>query len=98
MAEFHTSNPSPSEPGSLGKHLHCSICMDTFTDPVTTACGHSFCKLCLDRSSHVNDSVCPLCKNYISRIPDVNIHGGSRQDPYWIPGGNQTCDTHSECV
>ncbi|XP_039897071.1 E3 ubiquitin-protein ligase TRIM39-like [Simochromis diagramma] len=67
------TSASPSEPGSLGKHLHCSICMDTFTDPATTACGHSFCKLCLDRSSHVNDSVCPLCKNYISRIPDVNI-------------------------
>lgn len=67
------TSASPSEPGSLGKHLHCSICMDTFTDPVTTACGHSFCKLCLDRSIHLNDSVCPLCKNYISRIPDVNI-------------------------
>lgn len=47
--------------------------MDTFTDPVTTACGHSFCKLCLIRSCNIGDRGCPLCKNYISRIPDVNI-------------------------
>uniref|UniRef100_A0A3Q2WTG4 RING-type domain-containing protein n=1 Tax=Haplochromis burtoni TaxID=8153 RepID=A0A3Q2WTG4_HAPBU len=67
------TSASPSEPGSLGKHLHCSICMDTFTDPVTTACGHSFCKLCLDRSCNIGDRGCPLCKNYLSRIPDVNI-------------------------
>uniref|UniRef100_A0A3B5LPJ0 RING-type domain-containing protein n=1 Tax=Xiphophorus couchianus TaxID=32473 RepID=A0A3B5LPJ0_9TELE len=25
----------------------CSICLDVFTDPVTTACGHNFCKTCI---------------------------------------------------
>ncbi|XP_005459302.1 E3 ubiquitin-protein ligase TRIM21-like [Oreochromis niloticus] len=67
------TSASPSEPGLLVKHLHCSICMDEFTDPVTTACGHSFCKQCLVRSCNIGDRGCPLCNNHISRIPDVNI-------------------------
>uniref|UniRef100_A0A8C1D8Y1 Uncharacterized protein n=1 Tax=Cyprinus carpio carpio TaxID=630221 RepID=A0A8C1D8Y1_CYPCA len=28
--------------------LQCSICLDVFTDPVTTPCGHNFCRTCLN--------------------------------------------------
>uniref|UniRef100_A0A8C4STK5 Tripartite motif-containing protein 16-like n=1 Tax=Erpetoichthys calabaricus TaxID=27687 RepID=A0A8C4STK5_ERPCA len=27
----------------------CSVCLDTLTDPVTIACGHSFCRKCWDQ-------------------------------------------------
>ncbi|XP_061566225.1 E3 ubiquitin-protein ligase TRIM39-like [Cololabis saira] len=64
---------SPSEPCSLEKHLSCSICMETFTDPVTTACGHSFCRSCLGRHFHYVTDVCPLCKKYVNTQPEVNI-------------------------
>uniref|UniRef100_A0A3Q4C087 RING-type domain-containing protein n=1 Tax=Mola mola TaxID=94237 RepID=A0A3Q4C087_MOLML len=38
---------SPSHDSSLEKHFTCSICMEMFQNPVTTACGHTFCKECL---------------------------------------------------
>ncbi len=42
-------------------------------DPVTTTCGHSFCKKCLDCNFTFYDIVCPLCKQYLLKTPDVNI-------------------------
>uniref|UniRef100_A0A3Q4G0P8 RING-type domain-containing protein n=1 Tax=Neolamprologus brichardi TaxID=32507 RepID=A0A3Q4G0P8_NEOBR len=27
----------------------CSICLDVFTDPVSTPCGHNFCKTCISQ-------------------------------------------------
>uniref|UniRef100_A0A3B3UXS5 RING-type domain-containing protein n=1 Tax=Poecilia latipinna TaxID=48699 RepID=A0A3B3UXS5_9TELE len=57
---------------TLEKNLTCSICMDIFTDPVTTPCGHSFCRKCLELSIspyQVND-MCPLCKKHLSKPPD----------------------------
>ncbi|XP_054914570.1 uncharacterized protein LOC129378287 [Poeciliopsis prolifica] len=65
----------PNSDATLEKNLTCSICMDIFTDPVTTSCGHSFCKKCLERSIspyQVND-ICPLCKTKLNTPLDVNI-------------------------
>lgn len=64
---------SPSHDSSLEKHFTCSICMEMFQNPVTTACGHTFCKECLSCNFHYNDRVCPLCKQPQNKIPDVNI-------------------------
>uniref|UniRef100_A0A672M635 E3 ubiquitin-protein ligase TRIM39-like n=1 Tax=Sinocyclocheilus grahami TaxID=75366 RepID=A0A672M635_SINGR len=41
------------------KSLTCSICLDVFTDPVTTSCGHNFCMVCI--RSHRDHSPCPRC-------------------------------------
>ncbi|XP_056431529.1 E3 ubiquitin-protein ligase TRIM39-like [Gadus chalcogrammus] len=53
------------------RHLSCPICNDLFLDPVTTCCGHSFCKACLN--CNAIDNSCPTCKQHLSRIPEVNV-------------------------
>lgn len=41
--------------------FECSLCMRLFYQPVTTPCGHTFCKNCLERCLDHNPQ-CPLCK------------------------------------
>ncbi|XP_072543280.1 E3 ubiquitin-protein ligase TRIM39-like [Salminus brasiliensis] len=43
--------------------LLCSICLDVFTDPVSTPCGHNFCMVCLRE--------CSVCKAELSNTPDL---------------------------
>lgn len=45
--------------------LECSLCMRLFYEPVTTACGHTFCLQCLERCLDHNPK-CPLCKEELS--------------------------------
>uniref|UniRef100_A0A4W4FPQ3 E3 ubiquitin-protein ligase TRIM39-like n=1 Tax=Electrophorus electricus TaxID=8005 RepID=A0A4W4FPQ3_ELEEL len=55
--------------------LQCSICLDVFTDPVTTPCGHNFCMVCLkecwDSSSLCQ---CPDCKEEFSKRPEMHVN------------------------
>ncbi|XP_060771702.1 E3 ubiquitin-protein ligase TRIM39-like [Neoarius graeffei] len=55
--------------------LQCSICLDVFTDPVSTPCGHNFCTICLtefwDSSSHCQ---CPVCKEEFPKRPQLRVN------------------------
>ncbi|XP_053192387.1 nuclear factor 7, ovary-like isoform X2 [Scomber japonicus] len=53
----------------------CSICLDVFTDPVTTPCGHNFCKNCINEHWNSNDQyLCPLCTNVFKTRPELHIN------------------------
>ncbi|KAK7884698.1 hypothetical protein WMY93_027821 [Mugilogobius chulae] len=39
--------------------LSCSVCLSLFTDPVSLACGHSFCRGCL---AGLPSARCPQCR------------------------------------
>ncbi|XP_042292045.1 E3 ubiquitin-protein ligase TRIM21-like [Thunnus maccoyii] len=53
----------------------CSICLDVFTDPVTTSCGHNFCKNCITEHWNTNDQyLCPICKDVFTRKPDLRVN------------------------
>lgn len=41
--------------------VECSLCYRLLFQPVSTECGHTFCRSCLDRCMDHNPS-CPLCK------------------------------------
>ncbi|KAK9514423.1 hypothetical protein VZT92_027891 [Zoarces viviparus] len=44
---------------------HCALCRDVLKDPVSTSCGHWFCRRCItsywDQSASSGDSSCPQC-------------------------------------
>ncbi|XP_034094394.1 E3 ubiquitin-protein ligase TRIM21-like [Gymnodraco acuticeps] len=53
----------------------CSICLDVFTDPVSTPCGHNFCKACI--SEHWDTKVpyqCPNCKKLFHTRPEMLVN------------------------
>ncbi|XP_030015946.1 E3 ubiquitin/ISG15 ligase TRIM25-like isoform X1 [Sphaeramia orbicularis] len=53
----------------------CSICLDVFTDPVTTSCGHNFCKSCISEHWRVNVPYqCPMCKEEFNTKPQLKIN------------------------
>ncbi|KAK9540790.1 hypothetical protein VZT92_003218 [Zoarces viviparus] len=53
----------------------CSICLDVFTDPVSTPCGHNFCKHCITKHWSTNNKCqCPLCNEAFTKRPDLRIN------------------------
>ncbi|KAJ0049738.1 hypothetical protein NL108_000596 [Boleophthalmus pectinirostris] len=52
----------------------CSICLEVFTDPVTTPCGHSFCRACITQHWDSYRYNCPLCKQNFSSRPELNVN------------------------
>uniref|UniRef100_UPI0037E935C8 E3 ubiquitin-protein ligase TRIM21-like n=1 Tax=Semicossyphus pulcher TaxID=241346 RepID=UPI0037E935C8 len=53
----------------------CSICLDVFTDPVSTPCGHNFCKTCITQHWDVNVSCqCPNCKKVYNTRPELQVN------------------------
>ncbi|XP_030017443.1 E3 ubiquitin-protein ligase TRIM39-like [Sphaeramia orbicularis] len=57
------------------EQFRCSICLDIFKNPVSTPCGHNFCKRCIKRywdSRH--KSQCPLCKQTFKTRPELTTN------------------------
>ncbi|KAI3371348.1 hypothetical protein L3Q82_023559 [Scortum barcoo] len=53
----------------------CSICLDVFTDPVSTPCGHNFCKTCITEHWTINVQChCPNCKEVFYTRPELQVN------------------------
>ncbi|XP_030281551.1 uncharacterized protein LOC115586545 [Sparus aurata] len=53
----------------------CSICLDVFTDPVSTPCGHNFCKTCITQHWDINKPYkCPNCKKVFYTRPELQVN------------------------
>ncbi|XP_037833978.1 zinc-binding protein A33-like [Kryptolebias marmoratus] len=55
--------------------LSCTLCLETFKDPVSLSCNHSFCSSCLQKFwEQTKKKNCPLCKRkYSKKFPPVNF-------------------------
>lgn len=57
------------------KHFLCSLCEHIFTNPVTTPCGHSFCKVCLRKYwTQAGSERCPSCKKAFGSRPHLSVN------------------------
>uniref|UniRef100_A0A667WR96 Uncharacterized protein n=1 Tax=Myripristis murdjan TaxID=586833 RepID=A0A667WR96_9TELE len=58
----------------------CSICLDVFTEPVSTPCGHNYCKACITGYWDTHPlTQCPLCKETFHRRPELRVNTGFRE-------------------
>uniref|UniRef100_A0A8C6TCD0 Uncharacterized protein n=1 Tax=Neogobius melanostomus TaxID=47308 RepID=A0A8C6TCD0_9GOBI len=61
-----------STQSSSEEQFLCSICLEVFSEPVSTPCGHNFCKRCISQTWDTNESCfCPLCKEVFSTRPQL---------------------------
>lgn len=53
--------------------MECVLCSDIFTKPVTTPCGHMFCRTCLEKTLDYRKR-CPLCLRCLNNfnLTEVN--------------------------
>ncbi|XP_078497911.1 E3 ubiquitin-protein ligase TRIM39-like isoform X3 [Lissotriton helveticus] len=54
--------------GNLQEEASCSICLEYFTDPVMTECGHNYCRSCITQMWEGRDGnfPCPQCRQISS--------------------------------
>ncbi|XP_037622144.1 nuclear factor 7, brain-like [Sebastes umbrosus] len=49
-------------------YLNCHVCSETFRDPVSLSCNHSFCSSCLKKIwEQAENKNCPICKRKSSK-------------------------------
>ncbi|KAK2862831.1 hypothetical protein Q5P01_002364 [Channa striata] len=92
------------------EQFQCSICLDVFTNPSSTPCGHSFCMACISRYwDGLKICQCPLCKKTFQKRPELQINrtlreiteqfrsmgGGADRDKRGGLGGGRGCTTNN---
>ncbi|KAM5125957.1 E3 ubiquitin/ISG15 ligase TRIM25-like [Mantella aurantiaca] len=59
----------------LRAELECSVCLDTYINPVTLKCGHNFCWVCIDRVLDTQGGsagyFCPDCRQRFQNRPTL---------------------------
>lgn len=56
---------------SARTEMDCQICYSLFYDPLTTSCGHTFCRSCLHRILD-HSQICPVCRRKLALNPLLN--------------------------
>ncbi|XP_030225765.1 E3 ubiquitin-protein ligase TRIM39-like [Gadus morhua] len=57
------------------ENFSCPICLDVFSSPVSTPCGHNFCGTCINK--YWDEQVqckCPVCNKIFDARPDPQVN------------------------
>ncbi|KAI1268270.1 ATP-dependent protease La domain-containing protein [Xylariaceae sp. FL1019] len=61
---------------SVRSEMDCQVCYALFLDPMTTTCGHTYCRTCLHEILN-RSNLCPICRRTIS----LQSHVDPRSSP-----------------
>lgn len=65
--------------------LECQVCYAVMVDPITTTCGHTFCRKCVARVlDHAN--LCPICRRRLPMTPGLQLEPGNKRITYILEG------------
>lgn len=53
------------------EEVTCSICLESYRDPVTLPCGHSFCRDCIQHSWRCWEKMCPECRQPFPEVTSL---------------------------
>ncbi|XP_033979660.1 probable E3 ubiquitin-protein ligase TRIML1 isoform X2 [Trematomus bernacchii] len=60
---------------NISEEFLCSICLDVFTEPVTTPCGHNYCRACISSYWSSRDTIqCPLCQETFRKATKLRVN------------------------
>ncbi|XP_056459107.1 E3 ubiquitin-protein ligase TRIM39-like [Gadus chalcogrammus] len=57
------------------ENFSCPICLDVFSSPVSTPCGHNFCRACINKFwDEQVQCKCPICNIIFGTRPDPQVN------------------------
>ncbi|CAL8307141.1 unnamed protein product [Boreogadus saida] len=57
------------------ENFSCPICLDVFSSPVSTPCGHNFCRTCITKFwDEQAQCKCPVCNELFHNRPDLKVN------------------------
>uniref|UniRef100_UPI00358E5B88 E3 ubiquitin/ISG15 ligase TRIM25-like n=1 Tax=Myxine glutinosa TaxID=7769 RepID=UPI00358E5B88 len=70
-----SSSSSSSDIGVILNELTCPVCFELYKEPVALPCGHSFCRVCIEKSWENREEdtgcVCPNCREVFPQKPKL---------------------------
>ena len=67
----------------IRNELECQVCYAVMLDPLTTSCGHTFCRRCVARVlDHSN--LCPICRRQLPLAPGVQGEPSNKRISYLV--------------
>ncbi|XP_044053644.1 nuclear factor 7, brain-like [Siniperca chuatsi] len=82
----------------LESFLNCHVCSETFRDPVSLSCNHTFCSSCLHKFwEQAKNKNCPICEIKCSKNdPDANLTLKELADSFAKRQNNASPETEKE--